>query len=61
MGPTSEWKDRKLEQWSSRSVVYAALRLKRDQVALVPVVVVRATSNVAPPVPRAPAMELGDR
>jgi len=50
-----------MEGSQGRSVVHAARRTKRDQIALVPVVVVRATSNVLPLVPRAPAMELGDR
>ena len=44
-----------------RSVAHAARQIKRDQITLVPVVVIRATSNVPPPVRRAPAMELGDR
>jgi len=50
-----------MEGSQGRSVVHAARQIKRDQITLVPVVVVRATSNVPPPVSRAPAMELGDR
>ena len=47
-----------MEGSHGKSVVHTARRTKRDQVALVPVVVARATSNVLSLVPRAPASSL---
>jgi hypothetical protein len=56
-----DWSPVFMEGSQGKSVVHAARQTKRDQVALIPVVMVRATSNVPSLVPRAPAMELGDR
>jgi len=50
-----------MEGSQGRSVAHAARQIKRDQIVLVPVVVVRPASNVSPLVPRAPVMELVDR
>jgi len=51
-----------IEGSQGRSVDHGARRIKRDQIALVPVVVVSPTFNVPPlGLDRAPAMELGDR
>jgi len=51
-----------MEGSQGKSVDHGARRIKRDQVALIPVVVVSPTFNVPPlGLDRAPAMELGDR